>query len=147
MMYCTPPGYIIFSLRKLKFYEGRIWGPDKPKTRNKELCNIFAKNSKKTKQNKTICKQTGVSTLTVKRMQGENDADIKEHLFCCHLSCFGNFFIFSTALRWGSLSKKISKKRYHLDKNYCYFCKSNIPVVNLTVGSENKIKLWKNMSL
>ena len=69
------------------------------------------KTPKKTKQNKKICKQTGVSTLTVKRMQGENDADIKEHLFCCHLSCFGNFFIFSTALRWGSLSKKISKKR------------------------------------
>ena len=39
-MYCTPLGYIIFSLRNLKFYEtrgpgaeGRIWGPGagKPK--------------------------------------------------------------------------------------------------------------------
>ena len=27
-MVCYPPsGYIIFSLRNLKFYEGRIWGP------------------------------------------------------------------------------------------------------------------------
>ena len=88
-------------------YEGQI--NQRPAIKS---CNIFAKNSKK-KQNKKqkICKQTGVSTLTGKRMQGENDSDIKEHLFCCHLSCFGNFFIFSTALRCGSLSKKISKKR------------------------------------
>ena len=26
MVCCTPSGYIIFSLRKLKFYEG--WGPE-----------------------------------------------------------------------------------------------------------------------
>ena len=44
--------------------------------------------------------------------------------------------------------KSIEKK--HLcrhDKNYCYFCKSNIPVINLIVGSRNMIKVSKNMSL
>ena len=35
---------------------------------------------------------------------------------------------------------------YH-EKNYCYFCKSNIPVINLIVGSRNMIKLSKNMTL
>ena len=33
------------------------------------------------------------------------------------------------------------------DKNYYYFCKSNIPVINLIVGSRNMIKVSKNMSL
>ena len=33
------------------------------------------------------------------------------------------------------------------DKNYYYFSKSNIPVVNLIVGSRNMIKISKNMSL
>ena len=32
-------------------------------------------------------------------------------------------------------------------KNYCYFCKSNIPVINLIIGSRKMIKLLKNMSL
>ena len=27
MVCCPPSGYIIFSLRNFKFYEGRIWGP------------------------------------------------------------------------------------------------------------------------
>ena len=43
--------------------------------------------------------------------------------------------------------KSIEKK--HLcrhDKNY-YFCKSNIPAINLIVGSRNMIKVSKNMSL
>ena len=44
--------------------------------------------------------------------------------------------------------KNIEKKllRHH-DKNYCHFCKSNIPVINLIAGSRNMIKLSKNMSL
>ena len=33
------------------------------------------------------------------------------------------------------------------DKNYCYFCKSNIPVINLILDSRNMTKLSKNMSL
>ena len=32
------------------------------------------------------------------------------------------------------------------DKNYYYFCKSNIPVINLIAGSTNMIKVSKNMS-
>ena len=53
---------------------------------------------------------------------------------------------FSMALR--SFSKKYPKKHlHHHDKNCCYFCKSNIPVINLIVGSRNMIKLAKNMSL
>ena len=55
------------------------------------------------------------------------------------------FTVDSTALRCGSFSEKISEN--HDDKNYCYFCKSNIPVINLIVGSRNLIKLPKNMSL
>ena len=46
-------------------------------------------------------------------------------------------------------SEKTSKKK-HLcrhDKNYYYFCKSNIPVINLIVGSRNMIKVSKNVSL
>ena len=42
----------------------------------------------------------------------------------------------SKALRCGSFSKNIEKK--HLcchDKNYSYFCKSNINVINLIRGS------------
>ena len=44
--------------------------------------------------------------------------------------------------------KNIDKK--HLcrhDKNHYYFCKSNIPVVNLIVGSTNMIKVSKNTNL
>ena len=56
---------------------------------------------------------------------------------------------FSMALRCRSFSKKKIKKKhlYHHDENYCYFCKSNIPVINSIVGSRNMIKLSKNMSL
>ena len=56
---------------------------------------------------------------------------------------------YSTALRCTSLSKKTSKKK-HLcrhGKNYYYFCKSNIPVINLVVGSRNLIKVSENRSL
>ena len=54
----------------------------------------------------------------------------------------------STALKCGSFPEKISKKKHlcHHDKNYCYLCKSNIPVINLMAGSRNMIKLSKNMS-
>ena len=52
------------------------------------------------------------------------------------------------ALRCESFSKKISKKKHlcHHDESYCYFWKSNIPVIHLIVGSRNMIKLSKNMS-
>ena len=44
--------------------------------------------------------------------------------------------------------KKIEKRHLsHHDKNYCYFFKSNIPVINLIVGSRNMIKISKNTSL
>ena len=44
--------------------------------------------------------------------------------------------------------KNIEKKYLcHHDKNYCYFCKSNIPAINLILGSRNMIKLSKDMSL
>ena len=43
--------------------------------------------------------------------------------------------------------KNIEKKHLHRhDKNYYYFCKSNIPVTNSVVGSRNMIKVSKNMS-
>ena len=44
--------------------------------------------------------------------------------------------------------KNIEKK--HLcrhGKNYYYFCKSNIPVINLILVSRNIIKISENMSL
>ena len=44
--------------------------------------------------------------------------------------------------------RNIEKKHLgHHDKNYCYFCKSNIPVINLIVDSRNMIKVSKIMSL
>ena len=52
--------------------------------------------------------------------------------------------------RYGAVffRKKYRKKHLrHHDKNYCYFCKSNIPVINLIVAARNMIKLSKNMSL
>ena len=50
---------------------------------------------------------------------------------------------YSTALRRGSFSEKT-----HLclhGKNYYYFWKSNISVINLIVDSINMIKVSKNM--
>ena len=47
---------------------------------------------------------------------------------------------------WVFLVKNIEKKhlcRHY--KNYYYFCKSNIPVINLIVDSRNMIKVSKNM--
>ena len=44
--------------------------------------------------------------------------------------------------------KNIEKKRLRRHcKSYYYFCKSNIPVTNLIVGSRNMIKISKNISL
>ena len=53
----------------------------------------------------------------------------------------------STTLRcWSFSEKNIEKKHlYHHDKNCCYFCKSNIPVINLIVSSRNMIKLSKKI--
>ena len=41
--------------------------------------------------------------------------------------------------------EKNIKKKYlsHHDKNYCYFFKSNIPVIHLIISSGNMIKLSK----
>ena len=42
------------------------------------------------------------------------------------------------------LEKNIENKDLcHHDEDYCYFCKSNIPVINLIVGSRNMINLPK----
>ena len=44
--------------------------------------------------------------------------------------------------------KNTEKKHLcHHDKNYCFFYRSNIRVINLFVGCRNMIKLSKNMSL
>ena len=38
--------------------------------------------------------------------------------------------------------KNIEEKHfYHHDKNYYYLCKSDIPVINLIIGSRNMIKI------
>ena len=43
--------------------------------------------------------------------------------------------------------KNIEKKPLcRHDKNYYYFCKSNIPVINLIAGSRTMIKVSKNTS-
>ena len=58
-------------------------------------------------------------------------------------------FYYSTALRCGSFSEKNIEKKHlcrHY-KNYYYFCKSNIPVINLIAGSRNMIKVSKNVTL
>ena len=68
---------------------------------------------------------------------------VEEKKFSSEKFSSGQFY--STTLRCGSFSEKnIEKKHlcYH-DKNYCYFCKSNIPVNNLIVGSRNMIRLSK----
>ena len=55
---------------------------------------------------------------------------------------------YSTALRCMTFREKHLKK--HLcshDRNYYYFWKSNIPVIDLIVDSRNMIKVSKNMSL
>ena len=49
---------------------------------------------------------------------------------------------------WVFFEKNIEKKPLcRHDENYYYFCKSNIPVINLIAGSRNMIKVSKNMSL
>ena len=54
-------------------------------------------------------------------------------------------FFNSAALRCWSFSEKTlySKYLYSLHKNYYYFWKSNIPVINLLVDSRNMIKFQK----
>ena len=47
-------------------------------------------------------------------------------------------------LFWKNIEKQYLCRH---DKNYYYFCKSNIPVINLIVDSRNMIKVSKNMSL
>ena len=56
--------------------------------------------------------------------------------------------IYSTTLRCESPSSKHRKKHLcHSDKNYYYFCKLNIPVINLIIGYINRVKVLKNMNL
>ena len=60
-----------------------------------------------------------------------------------------SLYLNSMAFRCGSFSEKNIEKN-HLcrhDKNYYYYWKSNIPVINLIVDSRNMIKVSKNMSL
>ena len=57
--------------------------------------------------------------------------------------------IYSTTLRCRFFSEKSIEKKHFCrhDKNYHYFWKSNIPVINLIVDSRNMIKVSKNMRL
>ena len=58
---------------------------------------------------------------------------------------------------WGFLNsikvqvffKKYIKKKHlcHYNKDFCYFCKSNISVISLIVGSRNVIRLSRNIGL
>ena len=49
---------------------------------------------------------------------------------------------------WVFFAKNIEKKHLcHHDKNYYYFCESNIPVINLIVDSRNMVKVSWNMNL
>ena len=53
----------------------------------------------KTKRNFKVrmCEHFGVSPLTGKRVEGDNNSAIKEHhLFCNHSSCFDDFSILAT---------------------------------------------------
>ena len=57
--------------------------------------------------------------------------------------------IFLNGIKVRVFFEKIFEKKHlcHHDKNYCYFCKSNIPVINLIVGFRNMIKLSTTVSL
>ena len=46
---------------------------------------------------------------------------------------------------FGKTIEKMHLRRH--DKNYYYFCISNIPVMNLSVSSRNMIKVSNNVSL
>ena len=43
-----------------------------------------------------MCEHLGVSARTGKRMKGDNDSAVKEHLFCNHSSGFDNFSILAS---------------------------------------------------
>ena len=49
----------------------------------------------------------------------------------------------------GFFGKNIEKRTFAVrhDKNYFYFWKSNIPVINLILGSRDMIEVSQNMSL
>ena len=79
----------------------------------------------------------------------------KSSSFLLHPLVFA-FCIFSTlqTIQLNSIKvrvffeKNIEKNHLcHHNKNYCYFCKSNISVTNLIVGSRIMIKLSENISL
>ena len=60
----------------------------------------------------------------------------------------GMYCLISQRHEGAGLYRKKHRKK-HLcrhDKNYCYFYKSNIPVINLIVGSRKMIKVSKNTS-
>ena len=53
-------------------------------------------------------------------------------------------FILNGIKVWVFFGKKIEKKHLrHHDKNYYNFCKSNVRIINLIVGSRNMIKFQK----
>ena len=43
-----------------------------------------------------MCEHIGISALTGKRVKGDNDSAIKEHLFCNHSSGFEDFSIMAS---------------------------------------------------
>ena len=53
--------------------------------------------------------------------------------------------IFNSQKHKSLFQKKYQKKHlWHLDRNCCYFCKSNISVINLILSSRNIIKIQQN---
>ena len=61
---------------------------------------------------------------------------------------FANKYLNDIKVRGVFLKKKDRKKiPVPPDKNFYYFCKSNITVINLILGSRNMIKVSKNMIL
>ena len=51
------------------------------------------------------------------------------------------------SLFWKKHRKKKKKHLCRHDKNYYYFCKSDIPIINLIAVARNMIKLPKKISL
>ena len=71
-----------------------------------------------------MCEHIGISALTGKRVKGENDSAIKEHLFCNHWSGFDIFSLlasnnnnFKVSLRTLKESLLINRDHPPLNKN------------------------------
>ena len=66
----------------------------------------------------------------------------RNYFFICKLETRGKKAV-KISNMWVFFEKNIKKKHLCHHENYCYFCKSNIPVINLIVSSGNIIKLFK----